>query len=144
MDINSVNVSGNLTRDSEIRVTPSGKAVLSFSIAVNESHKNAKGEWEETANFVDVAKFFADTKPAEYWHQRLVKGTHVMVSGKLRFSSWDKDGQRHSKLEIIAGPLDSPNPVSKQPQQGQYQQPNYSAPQQQPAPEDFYDEDMPF
>lgn len=144
MDINSVTISGNLTRDSELRYTTSGSPILSFGVAVNESHKNAQGEWEERANFFNVVKFFYDQRPAEYWQQRLTKGTHVMISGKLRYTSWEKDGQKHSAVEIVAGPIDSPgNKQQGQPQQGQ--QPAYNAPaQQQPAPEDFYDEDMPF
>lgn len=99
MSINSVTISGNLTRDAEQRVTSSGTDVLKFSMAVNDRRKNAAGEWEDFPNYVDVTAF--DGR-ARFLADKVAKGTKVCVKGKLRWSQWEKDGQRRSKLEVIA------------------------------------------
>ena len=138
MNINTVAISGNLTRDAELRYTQGGTPVLRFSVAVNERRKNQQGEWEDRPNFVDCVRF---GESCDYWAQRLAKGTHVTVCGHLRYSSWEKDGERRSKLEVIADSLDAPAPRDAN-QQGTRQQPAYSAPK--PPQQDVYDEDIPF
>jgi len=98
MSINKLLVTGNLTRDPELRQTPSGASVLSFGIAVNDRRRNASsGEWENYANFVDCSIFGAR---ADALSRILVKGMKVAIEGKLRYSSWERDGQRRSKLDI--------------------------------------------
>ncbi|MDR2957902.1 MAG: single-stranded DNA-binding protein [Coriobacteriales bacterium] len=98
MSINKVVITGNLTRDPELRATPSGAAVLSFGVAVNDRRRNAStGEWENYANFVDCSIFGAR---ADALSRILTKGMKVAIEGKLRYSSWEKDGQRRSKLDI--------------------------------------------
>lgn len=123
MSINRVNISGNLTRDSELRSANNGTAILNFSVAVNDRRKNASGEWEDVPNYVDCVVF--GTR-ANALNRMLRKGTKVAIEGKLRWSSWEKDGQRRSKLEVIVDELELMN-----------------APKQA-APADAYDDDMPF
>ena len=126
MSINRVAVSGHLTRDAELRATTGGTQVLSFGIAVNDRRKNPKsGEWEDYPNFVDCTMF--GTR-AEKIHRYLSKGCKVAIEGKLRYSSWERDGQRRSKLEIIVEEIEF---LSRQ----------QAA---EPEPEDAYDEDIPF
>jgi single-strand DNA-binding protein len=168
MSINRVVVSGNLTRDPELRVTPGGTQVLGFGVAVNDRRRNQQtGEWEDYPNFIDCTMF---GNRAEALSRILRKGMKVAIEGKLRYSSWeDKNGGgRRSKVEIIPDEvvLMSQNPNGQQaPQQyapqGYQQQyapqqaPRAYAPQpapQQPAPQpapaqqqlDVYDEDIPF
>ncbi|MEG2212200.1 MAG: single-stranded DNA-binding protein [Raoultibacter sp.] len=99
MNINRVIISGHLTRDPELRSTASGLAVLNLGVAVNDRRKNQQtGEWEEYPNFIDCAMF--GTR-AESVVKYLSKGTKVSIEGKLRWSQWEKDGNRRSKLEVI-------------------------------------------
>lgn len=99
MSLNIVAISGNLTRDPELRTTPGGTSVLNFGVAVNDRRQNPQtGEWEDYPNFVDVTIF---GKRGSALAQYLHKGTKVSIEGKLRYSSWEKDGQRRSKLEVI-------------------------------------------
>ena len=104
-DINRVTISGNMTRDPEVRSTASGMTVLSFGVAVNGSVKNNQtGEREDRANFVDCTMF---GKRAESVSQYLSKGTKGFIDGSLRFSQWeDKNGNKRSKLEVIVDELE--------------------------------------
>ena len=100
MSINKVFISGNLTRDCELRFTASGTAVLGFGVAVNDRRKNQQtGEWEDYPNYIDCAVFGAR---AESLSRMLAKGSKVAVEGHLRYSSWERDGQRRRKLEVVA------------------------------------------
>ncbi len=131
MSINRVVISGNLTRDPEIRSTQSGMNILTFGMAVNDRRRNAQtGEWEDYANFVDCVLF---GNRAEFLSRTLHKGTKVVVEGKLRYSSWERDGQRRSKLEVVVDDVDF---VSPRQQQGGYQpqQGGYAGGQQNAAP----------
>lgn len=104
MSINIVNISGNLTRDSEIRRTQGGTAILDFCVAVNDRRKNQQtGEWEDYPNFVDCTMF--GTR-AEKLAGMLTKGTKVCILGKLRYMSWEKDGQKRSKIEVIVDDIE--------------------------------------
>lgn len=104
MSINKVLITGNLTRDPELRRTPSGTSVLGFGVAVNDRHKNAStGEWEDYPNFVDCNLF---GKRADSLSRHLSKGMKVAIEGKLRYSSWEKDGSKRSKLEVIVDELE--------------------------------------
>lgn len=98
--LNQVTIEGNMTRDPEIRFTPSGQAVCSFSIAVNRSWKNRQtNEWEEAVAFVNVVAW---AQLGENVSESMTKGTRVVVSGRLDQRSWEKDGQKHSVLEVVA------------------------------------------
>ena len=103
MSINQVTISGNLGRDSELRKTQSGMAILSFTVAVNERRKNSQGEWSDYTNWIGVSMF--GTR-AEKLHDYLRKGTKVCVQGKLRYSEWERDGQKKSKIEVIADEIE--------------------------------------
>lgn len=104
MSINVVNISGNLTRDSELRRTAGGTAVLGFGVAVNDRRKNQQtGEWEDYPNFVDCTVF--GTR-AERLAGMLTKGTKVCILGRLRYTSWERDGQKRSKIEVIADDIE--------------------------------------
>ena len=154
MSINRVVVSGNLTRDPELRVTPGGTQVLGFGVAVNDRRRNQQtGEWEDYPNFIDCTMF---GNCAEALSRILHKGMKVAIEGKLRYSSWeDKNGGgRRSKVEIIPDEvvLMSQNPNGQQapqyapqgyqqrfaPQQAPQTAPQAYVPQpapQQPAPQ---------
>ncbi len=140
MSINRVVVSGNLTRDPELRATPGGTQVLGFGVAVNDRRRNQQtGEWEDYPNFIDCTMF---GNRAEALSRILRKGMKVAIEGKLRYSSWeDKNGGgRRSKVEIIPDEvvLMSQNPNGQQaPQQCApqgYQQQAYPP---QPAPQAY-------
>ena len=153
MSINRVVISGNLTRDPEMRATTSGMQVLSFGVAVNDRRRNPQtGEWEDYPNFVDCTMF--GTR-AEAVSRYLSKGSKVAIEGKLRYSSWERDGQRRSKLEVIVDEIELMS-RGQQGEAGGYapapsygQQGGYApapVPQQAPVPPavDVYDEDIPF
>ena len=157
MSINRVNISGNLTRDPELRATAGGTQVLSFGVAVNDRRKNPQtGDWEDYPNFVDCTLF--GTR-AEAVSRYLSKGTKVAIEGKLRYSSWERDGQRRSKLEVIVDEIEFMSRGNQGGQGGYGQNGGNSygggyapapAPQAAPAPVqappavDVYDEDIPF
>lgn len=145
MSINRVNISGNLTRDPELRATASGTQVLSFGVAVNDRRRNPQtGEWEDYPNFVDCTMF--GTR-AEAVSRYLSKGSKVAIEGKLRYSSWERDGQRRSKLEVIVDEVEFMSRAQQADAGGYAPAP---APQQAPASApvppvvDVYDEDIPF
>ncbi len=100
MSINKAIISGNLTRDAELRSTASGTPVLSFSVAVNDRRKNNQtGEWEDVPNFIDCTLF---GKYGQSIAQYMTKGAKVAVEGKLRWNQWERDGQKRSKVEVMA------------------------------------------
>ena len=150
MSINRVNISGNLTRDPEMRGTTGGTSVLSFGVAVNDRRRNQQtGEWEDYPNFVDCVMF--GTR-AEAISRYLSKGTKVAIEGKLRYSSWERDGQRRSKLEVIVDEIEflsrgqqpaapAAAPVASAPMAAA---PQASRPAQTPPAADVYDQDIPF
>ena len=159
MSINSVSISGNLGRDPELRVTPTGTSVLSLSVAVNDRVRDQQtGEWRDRANWVDVVVFGSR---ADDIAPRLAKGSKVAVSGRLRWSQWqDKQtGTNRSKLEVIADevvfltPQQQPtNQAPQQAPQGRAYAPQatQAAPRPQAAPayappaQGVYDESIPF
>ena len=98
MSINKVVISGNLTRDMELRSTASGLAIGGFSVAVNDRRKNQNGEWDDYPNFIDCTLFGSR---AEKLQPYLAKGTKVAIAGKLSWSQWERDGQKRSKIEVI-------------------------------------------
>ena len=129
MSINKAIISGNLTRDPELRTTAGGTAVLSFSVAVNDRQKNNQtGEWEDYPNFIDCTLF---GKRAESLSRFLTKGAKVAIEGKLRWSQWQaQDGGKRSKIEVIVNELE----LMQQRQGGA----------QAVAPSNGYAEDIPF
>lgn len=159
MSINRVAISGNLTRDPELRQATGGMAILGFGVAVNDRRKNQQtGEWEDYPNFIDCTMFGARAQSVSRF---LSKGSKVAIEGKLRWSQWERDGQKRSKIEVIVDEIE----FMSQRQQGQFGgEPVYAAaapaqaaqpmqPMQQqfggmPAPQQaapsIYDDDIPF
>ena len=98
---NNVTLTGNLTRDPELRFTPSGQAMATFGLAVNRRWQNRQtNEWEEQTSFFDV-KCWAQM--AENVSESLGRGNRVVVSGRLEQRSWETDqGDKRSKVEVVA------------------------------------------
>ncbi len=159
MSINRVIISGNLTRNPELRQTQSGMPVLGLGVAVNDRRKNqTTGEWEDYPNFIDCTMFGSR---AEALSRYLSKGTKVAIEGKLRWSQWERDGQKRSKIEVIVDELEFMSSRNSGQDQGHAAYgapaaaygampaaPAYAAPapaQAAPAVDaSIYDEDIPF
>ena len=97
--LNQVTLMGNLTRDPELRQTPTGQSVCSFSLALNRSYKDQSGEWKEVTDFVDIVAW---ATLAERVAQYLTKGRRALVQGRLQSRNWEQDGQKRSKVEVLA------------------------------------------
>jgi len=97
--VNQVILMGNLTRDPELRQTPSGQSVVSFSLALNRSYKDQSGEWQEATDYIDVVAW---STLAERISQYLSKGRRCLVQGRLQSRSWEQEGQKRSKVEVLA------------------------------------------
>jgi single-strand DNA-binding protein len=96
---NRVVLLGNLTRDPELRYTPSNTAVTDVGLAVNDRRKNANGEWVEETTFVDVTLW---GRTAEVASEYLSKGSPVLIEGRLKLDTWEtNDGQKRSKLKVV-------------------------------------------
>jgi single-strand DNA-binding protein len=100
-NINSVVITGNLTRDPELRSLPSGTSVCDLRVAVNTRRKNgATGEWEDKPNYFDVKVWGAQ---GENCQRFLSKGRPVAVQGRLEWREWEtQDGQKRQAVDIIA------------------------------------------
>jgi single-strand DNA-binding protein len=96
---NQAIVMGNLTRDPELRTTPSGQSVASFAVATNRSWVDGSGERKESAEYHEIVAW---GKLGELANQYLSKGRKVMVVGRLQTQSWEKDGVKRQRTEIIA------------------------------------------
>jgi single-strand DNA-binding protein len=97
--LNNVILLGNLTRDPEVRYTPSGTPVATLGLAVNNRMKQGD-EWKDDPCFIDVVVF---GKQAESCGEYLSKGQPVLIEGRLRYRSWEgQDGQKRSKHEVSA------------------------------------------
>lgn len=107
MSVNTVSLTGNITRDAELSQTSSSNtSVLNFSIAVTDRRRNSStGEWEDHPNFIDLTVF---GRRAEVIHTWCTKGTKVAVQGKLRQNTWvDKDtGKNRSRITVIVDEID--------------------------------------
>ena len=155
--LNRVILMGNLTRDPELRYTPSGTAVTQLGLAMNRRHKTQSGEWQEEATFVEIEVW---GRQAETSAQYLSKGRQALIEGRLKLDRWEtKDGQKRSRLKVVAfrvvflgSPQGAPRPLPPQepPGQGQGQGPASSAPDEHPGSEDagagfdMPDEEVPF
>jgi single-strand DNA-binding protein len=99
MNINHVLIFGNLTRDPELRALPSGMNVVNFSIATNRTFKDRDGKRQEQTDFHSIVAF---GKQADSIAQYLKKGASAFVEGRLQTRSWDKDGVKHFRTEVVA------------------------------------------
>lgn len=136
MSINRAVISGNLTRDPELRTTPGGMSVLALGVAVNDRRKNQAGEWEDCPNFIDCVMFGAR---AEAVSRYLSKGSKVAIEGKLRWSQWERDGQKRSKVEVVVDEIEF---MSRENAPADVAPARMARPAQQPA--SIYDENIPF
>lgn len=158
MSINSVTISGNITREPDYRVTAFGSQILSIGVAINDRKKNKEGQWEDYTHFVECVMFGAR---AESLAPILEKGMKVAIKGKLDYSTWvDKaTNQSRSSLKVL---IDDVDIMSQRRQQEdgapRYERPAYQPPKQ-PEPQaarpvqdkptidaqqSVYDEDIPF
>ncbi len=148
MAINKATITGNITRDPELRQTQGGTSVLTIGVAVNDRRKNQQtGEWEDYPNYIDCT-IFGNRATGVAPH--LEKGMKVAIEGKLNQSRWQaEDGTNRSKIEIIVDEIEfmsrqqgqtASKPVQQQPQQfapqpmQQQAQPQQFAPQAAPQP----------
>jgi single-strand DNA-binding protein len=99
---NRVILMGNLTRDPELRYIQSGMAVTDLGLAVNDRRKLPSGEWVDEATFVDVTAW---GRNAEVASEYLTKGSPVLIEGRLKMESWEKDGQKRTKLKVVCEQL---------------------------------------
>src|SRR5581483_5368791 len=97
--VNQVILMGNLTRDPDLRQIPSGQSVCSFSLALNRAYKGQNGEWQEATDYIDVVAW---GPLAERVSQYVTKGRRVLVQGRLQSRSWEQEGQKRSKVEVLA------------------------------------------
>src|SRR6202050_764755 len=97
--VNQVILMGNLTREPELRQIPSGQSVCSFSLALNRAYKDQGGEWQEATDFIDVVAW---GPLGERVSQYVTKGRRVLVQGRLQSRSWEQEGQKRSKVEVLA------------------------------------------
>jgi single-strand DNA-binding protein len=95
---NRVILVGNITRDIELKYTQSQLAVTELGLAVNDRRKNQAGEWVDETTFVDVTLW---GRTAEIAGEYLSKGSPVLIEGRLKYDTWEKDGQKRSKLRVV-------------------------------------------
>lgn len=140
-DVNRVLLAGRLTRDPELRYTPSGTAVCRMSLAATRYYKGREGDKREETTFVEVTVW---EKTAEYCGQRLKQGRPVLVEGRLRSDSWEDKttGQKRSKIEIQAQRVQELDWADDRAAGGGSQAPSRPEPRhlEEPIPED----DIPF
>ena len=95
---NKVILLGNVTRDPELRYIANGTAVTDIGLAVNDRRKTATGEWVEETTFVDVTLW---GRTAEIAGEYVTKGSPLLIDGRLKLDTWEKDGKKNSKLRVV-------------------------------------------
>lgn len=148
--LNRVFLMGNLTRDPEVRYLPSGKAVADLRMAISRRYKTATGEDKEETCFVSVVVW---GKQAESCGQYLGKGRSLFVEGRLQYEEWEKDGQKHNRLRVVADRVqfmgapkraeysDGAEPVTAPPAQGGARE---EGPSETPPPDGGDEDNLPF
>lgn len=112
LNLNRVEVIGNLTRDPELRYTPNGQAVAGFAVATNRRYQDQTGNWVEAEP--EFHEIVAWAKLGEGVNQALKKGDRVYLAGRLQTRSWEgQDGSRRSKTEIVADTIVGPDQVGR-------------------------------
>jgi len=146
---NRVILVGNLTRDVELKYTPSGMAIAKFGLATNRNYKdNTTGEMKQEVMFIDITVF---GRSAEVANQYLKKGKKVLIEGRLVLEQWvDSSGQKRSKHSIVADKVQfmDPKESSGDVNQAYNSQPQQQAPMQQQKNNipsiDIDDDEIPF
>jgi len=105
MSINRVVLTGNLTKDAELKQTSGGMAIVKMRLAVNDRRKNAQtGQWEDSPNYIDVTMFGSRGEAVSRF---LSKGKQIAVEGKLRWREWETPaGEKRNALEVVADDLE--------------------------------------
>jgi len=127
---------GNLTRDPDLRQTPTGQNVCSFSLALNRSYKDQSGEWKDATDFVDIVAW---GPLGERVAQYLSKGRRCFVQGRLQSRSWEQDGQKRNKLEVLANDVTF---LDSRSTSGDSEEPSEAAPAASPKPVSKKKEDV--
>lgn len=99
MYLNKAMIYGNLTRDPELKALPSGMNVCSMSLATNRVYNDRDGKRQESTDYHNIVVFGKQAETSAKW---LTKGSGVYVEGRLQTRSWDKDGQKQYRTEIVA------------------------------------------
>ncbi len=150
MYINKVTLYGNLTRDPELKALPGGQQVASFGLATNRSFKNKEGQQQEQTEFHNIVAF---GRTAEVMGQYLKKGRPAYIEGRIQTRSWDKDGQKQYRTEIVVdtfqfGPQaagERPSAPAASSQSRETEQPDAPSGEQIQYPdEEINPEDIPF
>lgn len=142
---NRVILVGNVTRDIELKYTQSSLAVTELGLAVNDRRKNQAGEWIEETTFVDVTLW---GRTAEIASEYLGKGSSILIEGRLKYDTWEKDGQKKSKLRVVGermqmlGSRGNKEGGNRSGGESQYSQ--SAAANSSPAPAGVPDDDVPF
>ena len=97
-NFNRVILMGNITRDIELKYLQSGMAVTELGLATQHRYKNQSGEWVEEPVFVDVTLW---GRTAEIASEYLSKGSPIFIEGRLKYDTWETDGQKRSKLRVV-------------------------------------------
>lgn len=131
-------ITGNLTRDPELRTTPSGSSVCSFSVAVNRVYKDVNGEQKEDVSFIDCSAW---GKLGEMISQYAKKGSGVLVSGRLSQRSFEgKDGVKRSRTEIVVEDFNFTGPANRDGGSSNYSSSSTSDEGSQEVPDDIPEE----
>lgn len=134
MSLNACTLSGNLGKDAELRCTPSGLHVLTFSLCVNERKRQQDGIYTDEPNWLDCVMFGNRAASLEPYMRR---GSKVSMTGHLRQRKWEKDGQRYSRVEIIVDEVELMNGRREK-------QPEAYPPPQAVEASGMYNSDIPF
>lgn len=136
-NINTVMIEGNLTRDPELKALPSGSNVASMSIATNRKWKDKDGNLQEDVQYHNIVVF---GKQAESCAKYLTKGSSALVVGRLETRSWEKDGVKQYRTEVVAEDVT----FGSKPQNTPSKVGNTSVDYPQPEEENIAPEDIPF
>ena len=134
MSLNHVTLSGNLGKDSELRTTQSGLSVLTFTLCVNERIRQHDGTYADEPNWFDCVMFGNRAASLEPFLRR---GSKISATGKLRQHKWEKDGKRHSRVEVTVEEVELMN--TRREQQGRA-----DPPPQTIGAASVYDDEIPF
>ena len=145
-NLNKVLLMGRLTREPEMRSTPSGKTVCQFGLAVNRIYNNSNGERQEETTFVDVEAW---GRQAETISKYVTKGNPLFIEGRLKLDTWEnKEGEKRSRMKVV---LENMQLISQRGEGGGYSQSDSAPPARESSPasastsksEDI-EEDVPF
>jgi len=136
LNLNSVFFAGNLTRDPELKYTPSGTAICNFSVAQNKSWVSKDGAKHEKTNYVECTMF---GRRGEVINDFFKKGSNIFVQGELDFQTWEKDGANRSTLKLVCSNFEF---TGSKKDQGTQEQKSYT--NVKPGDADIDEKEIPF